>query len=253
MQHALDGCMEFYMFDNLQNIDYALQFSLENIAIWLVPIFLCLTSLLFMMPVIHRFLYDRRTTRKIKRLGRESLYSVVINNEFEDPSYIEYLILLPKGILIIMLLKYRGLIFGSHRTDSWTQMVGSRSYKFPNPLHKIESDIISVKTLAPDVEVMGRVVFTSENQFPKGKPDGVLLIDEIDHAFMDIKAGRPSDNLQNAWHNIINSVESGVKVPTKDLGNIGNVDYDNGYMVFSLLLLLISALWMTWWLFDNVV
>lgn len=120
-----------------------------------------------------------KLNKLIKNIGKESLHNIVIPDEVDGNIFIENLILMPTEIIVLSVKRYRGLIFAAEKIDIWTQVIGNKSYKFENPLHHIEANIIAVKNLVENVEMGKKVLFLQGSEFPKGKPDNVVSIDDI--------------------------------------------------------------------------
>lgn len=166
---------------------------------WAVPAALLVTGALLMGPALRRRLAPFRLHRRLSKLGDEVLRSVLLDDGMDGKTWIDYLILRPEGVLMLELKPYRGIIFAAAGIDQWTQVVGTRSFKFPNPLHKHETDLLAVKGAAPGVPVIGRLVFTGGSEFPKGIPDGVASLDGL-FAEFDSPAPRPvGEDLRAAW------------------------------------------------------
>ena len=81
-------------------------------------------------------------------------------------------------------------------------MTDGGSYKFPNPLHEIESATAAVKSHLPDAEVSGIILFGRDSTFPKGKPDGVVHISEIAQQRAPASETGVSEALRRAWERL---------------------------------------------------
>jgi len=111
--------------------------------------------------------------RLLKQIGLQNVKNVYIPDGLGDVIYIEQLILQADGLLLITIKPFRGNIFAAEQIDQWTQVVGHRSYKFPNPLHQQETDLQALRAVMPDTSIHRLVVFAKGSHFPKGKPDEV--------------------------------------------------------------------------------
>jgi hypothetical protein len=93
--------------------------------------------------------------------------------------HIEHLLLTTRGILIINVKRYEGVIFAGDRMDQWTAMGPKGRSVFPNPLGTLYDRVAAVRQLVRDVDVAGFVLFPALADFSKGRPDEVLLPDDL--------------------------------------------------------------------------
>lgn len=153
----------------------------ENIVVIVVAavlLLLLLLILIFSKPL--RNVFERfRVSRAIKRLGTASMSNVVLSDGMDGHVYIEHLVLTPTQVLVVSVRRYPGAIFAAKNMDMWAQVTDGGSYKFPNPLHEIQTATAAVKNHLPDAPVNGIILFGRDSTFPKGKPDGVMHISEI--------------------------------------------------------------------------
>jgi Nuclease-related domain len=152
--------------------------NMTAIVVAAVAVLLVLAIVALSKPL--RNLYDRfRVSRAIKRLGTASMSNVVISDGMDGHVFIEHLVLTPDKILVVSVRRYSGAIFAAENMDMWAQVTDGGSYKFPNPLHEIETAMGAVRSHIPDAAVSGIILFGRDSTFPKGKPDGVMHISEI--------------------------------------------------------------------------
>ena len=112
--------------------------------------------------------------RVIRRLGVRSMKNVHLPDGTGGEVTIAHLLLGRDAILVIGVMRFEGLIFGSPHTDQWTQVLNRRSYKFVNPDHYLQRQINAVRLIAPGARVSGWHLFGHGAKFPKDKPDNVL-------------------------------------------------------------------------------
>lgn len=147
--------------------------------------------------------------RVIRKISKHYMKNVLIPDAVEGSSFIDWLVLTPRGILIISQKPYRGMIFASENISHWTQVVDRRSYSFENPLRQLEVDVVTIKTLIPGTPVKGYVVFDKDSFFPKGKPKIVLTLNEIQQNLSVFKEGTISPELKAAWDKLRNVLKEG--------------------------------------------
>lgn len=147
--------------------------------------------------------------RIIKKISKYHMRNVVIPDAVEGSSFIDWMVLTPRGVLIISQKPYQGMIFASENISHWTQIVDRRSYSFENPLRQLEVDVVTIKTLIPGIPVKGYVVFDRDSFFPKGKPKIVLTLNEIKQNISIFREGKISDELKQAWDKLRGVLKEG--------------------------------------------
>lgn len=179
-----------------------------------------LVTLMIALPVMLR-LYrrdaeQRRVAKLIKNLNTSYLREVAFPDGMDGYLFIDYLVLTPAGILVIDLQDYSGFIFGAANIDQWTQMVRRRGFKFENPLHRNAWRVQVIQTLASDATVMGRVVFSSTSQFPKGIPEGVSHVSTLTTDIAPLFGNKSvSESLRKAWDELAKHVAVGRSAEAK--------------------------------------
>lgn len=119
---------------------------------------------------------EAAVAKRLQRLFTEVANDLILPDGRGGLTQVDHLVLTPAGLLVIETKNYRGLILGSAYERTWTQAVGPKRNQFQNPLRQNHAHIEAVKALAPGVPVIGRVVFLDGAKFPKGVPDGVVMI-----------------------------------------------------------------------------
>lgn len=93
--------------------------------------------------------------------------------------HIDYLLLTSRGLLVVDLRDIPGNIFGGDQMTEWTAMEGARRQTFPNPQGALYDRVAAVRSLAGDLTVEGRILFTRRGRFPKGLPRWTLMVDSL--------------------------------------------------------------------------
>jgi hypothetical protein len=135
--------------------------------------------------------HQRHARKVVESLGVKYLHDVVLPDGVDGLVFIDYLLLVPTGFVVLNTEHSKGHIFGGEAVDQWSQVINNRTYKFNNPLyanqtacqavlwnlqHNIESENSSA---TPDWQVHGWVAFSNAGNFPKGIPAHVSMIDEL--------------------------------------------------------------------------
>ncbi len=138
--------------------------------------------------------YQRRTRRKallarLERVGYQAAHQVLVPDGMGGFIHIDHLLLTPRGVLVLDTRRVAGLIFGGDQMSDWTVM-GRRRYTFDNPQPALYDRVAAVKALVGDVPVEGRLLFSNQGKFTKGKPKYVLMLDGIEVEFPAVDRGQ---------------------------------------------------------------
>ncbi len=115
----------------------------------------------------------------LRRLFAEVANDLILPDGRGGLTQVDHLVLTRAGLLVIETKNYRGVILGGAYERTWTQVVGPQRNQFQNPLRQNHAHVEAVKSLAPGVPVLGRVVFLDGARFPKGVPDGVVMLEQL--------------------------------------------------------------------------
>lgn len=179
----------------------------ETISYGLLALLLltAIVSVLFFNK-IKRIYTDWYLFHTVKKLGLAIRQNIILPDGMDGTVCIDNLVLMPDMIMVVSVGHYQGAVFASENIDIWTQVVGKRSYKFNNPLLKLEQDIAAVRTHAPKIKVDGILIFSTDVDFPKGKPDNVISVSEVKQRFANINDKKINDECMNAWEKIKNKM-----------------------------------------------
>ena len=199
-------------------------------------------GVLMQLSKIREYISEWKLNYLLKNIGDKVLHNVTIADGMEGNIYIEYLILTSNKIFLLGVKKYKGLIFAAEKIDLWTQVVGNKSYKFNNPLLQLENDALALKSIIESSAISERVLFINGSEFPKGKPDNIVSVEDV-----------------KKWNK--NSTESIPKLLTDDWEKLSALAVSNDFTksvltdddnssssgVFSLIVTIITVLlWLAW-------
>ncbi len=145
-----------------------------------------------------------RTHRCLSQLGLDQINNLTCPDGLDGHFNIDRLILLDHAILIIHYKKYPGKIFGSEKIAEWTQMLGQKSYPFPNPLFHLNLQLQALAQCIPDVPVEARLFFDSHAEFPKSIPAQVIHPDAIEDRFFCRNRHKVEPHIMAAWKKLQN-------------------------------------------------
>jgi hypothetical protein len=102
--------------------------------------------------------------------------------------HLDFILLTSRGVVVIDMRDILGIVFGGDQMTDWTLMTGARRTTFANPQSALYDRIASVKALAPDTPVEGRIVFTKRAKFPKGLPRFTVMLESVAAEFPKLGA-----------------------------------------------------------------
>ncbi len=145
--------------------------------------------------------HERHVENVIKSLGVATLRNVVLPDGVDGLSFIDYLLLTPKGIVVLTIKHREGLLFGGTAVDQWTQVINRKTAKFDNPLYAQPHHRQAVEWNSKDIATHGWVVFSNAGQFQKGMPDGCCMIDDLSArvAPLLVSGNEIPPTLRDAW------------------------------------------------------
>jgi hypothetical protein len=160
-----------------------------------------------------RALMHRRARRKLHEAiagcGAEFVHSVLVPDGMDGSLHVDYLLLTARGVVVIDLREVRGKIFGGDQMDEWTVMTGASRVTFPNPQHALFDRVASVKQLAGELQVEGRILFTRGGEFPKGLPRYTLMVDSLRNEFPALQSDtftQVIDSYRPAWQSLCDAL-----------------------------------------------
>lgn len=132
------------------------------------------------------WLLRRRDQRRVARLtagAADFLRNVLIPDGNGGDFHLDFVLLTSRGVVVIDMRDIAGNVFGGDQMTEWTLMDGPRRVTFVNPQSGLYDRIASVKALAQDTPVEGRIVFTRRAKFPKGLPRFTVMLESVGAEF----------------------------------------------------------------------
>ena len=108
------------------------------------------------------------------------------------------------GLLVVDLFDLPGMIFAGEKMEQWSVFGPKRHFTIANPLPLLFDRVAAVRALAGDVRVDGRIVFSMRGEFPKGRPDAVMRLDDLQDVFpvVDKSPGAVAAAFAPVWEHI---------------------------------------------------
>jgi hypothetical protein len=174
-------------------------------------------AIYFAWKQIRKSKYQRHAHKVVDSLGVKYLRDVTLPDGIDGLVFMDYLLLVPGGFVVVDTQHSAGHLFGGETVDQWSQVINNKTYKFANPLYANQSACQALQwnlqhnadaeNLPTDFpwQIQGWVTFSSAGNFPKGIPAQVSMIDELKDKLSPLLDGNGSgpeainEDLQNAW------------------------------------------------------
>jgi hypothetical protein len=145
----------------------------------------------------------------ISSVAYDELRNVLLPTGSGDQIHVNYLLLTQKGLLLIDLFDVKGMVFAGEKMGQWSIFGPKRHFMVSNPLPMLYDRVAVVKQFAgDDVQVEGRIVFSMSGEFPKGRPEAVIRLDELQDQFPVVeKAGGAAAAFADVWGRIKQSAQ----------------------------------------------
>ena len=141
----------------------------------------------------------------ISSVAYDMLRHVLLPTGSGEQIHVNYLLLTQKGLLVVDLIDVHGVVFAGEKMAQWSVLGPRKHFMFANPLPVLYDRLAAVRLLALDeVPVEGRVLFTMRGEFPKGRPEAVIRLDELQDAFPQVETspGNVAVAFAPAWERI---------------------------------------------------
>jgi hypothetical protein len=152
-----------------------------------------------------RYLRARRAIDNvIGSVAFDLLKNVLLPAAPGEQIHVNYLLLTQKGLLVVDLFDLPGMIFAGEKMEQWSVFGPKRHFTIANPLPLLFDRVAAVRALAGDVRVDGRIVFSMRGEFPKGRPDAVMRLDDLQDVFpvVDKSPGAVAAAFAPVWEHI---------------------------------------------------
>lgn len=148
---------------------------------------------------------QRGVTRTLRNISDRLLRDVMLPDGIGGFVSVDALVMRGGQLYVLDIRDVEGAVFGSEKMDVWTAMGRRRRYQFDNPLRPMHDRVTAVRLLAPECDAVARILFTSRGHFPKGRPEGVQLLEEFAQPLLRPVQKSPvalSAELQQAWDRV---------------------------------------------------
>jgi hypothetical protein len=178
---------------------------------WLIPAVLILKGI----PLAFKARAQGKIGEMTVRAGLDSctyraIHNACLPNGERGWTEIDHLLLTEDGIVVVETKTFTGQIFGRPSEPQWTQKLGRRSIKIPNPIRQNYGHVQALRALiGSTVPVSGQVVLAGSASFPKGMPDGVVSRADFFKALKTEFTGTlPAPSWLEAWESLENAAKT---------------------------------------------
>jgi hypothetical protein len=179
-----------------------------GLPVWLWVIFGVVAlgaAIYFILDQVRLFRARRAIDNVISSVAYDELRNVLLPIGSGDQIHVNYLLLTQKGLLLIDLFDTHGVIFAGAKMAQWSIFGPKRHFMIANPLPMLYDRVAAVRQCAgDDVPVEGRILFSMRGEFPKGRPDDVIRLDELQDQYpvVEKSAGGAAAAFADVWNRI---------------------------------------------------
>jgi hypothetical protein len=154
---------------------------------------------------VQRLRARRAIDNVIGSVAFDLLKNVLLPAAPGEQIHVNYLLLTQNGLLVVDLFDLPGMIFAGEKMEQWSVFGPKRHFTIANPLPMLYDRVAAVRQFAgDDVQVEGRIVFSMRGEFPKGRPDDVIRLDELqdEYPVVEKSAGGAAAAFADVWDRI---------------------------------------------------
>jgi hypothetical protein len=115
----------------------------------------------------------------IRDISLDSCESFLIPDINGGTIYIDCLLLTPACLLLLDLNETTGAVIAGDKLNQWTVSTRDQTYTIDNPVQRLLDQTAALSLVAPGADVKTLVVFTQDANFPKGHPENVITLDQL--------------------------------------------------------------------------
>ena len=159
----------------------------------------------FILEKVRQVRARRAIDNVISSVAFDEMRNVLLPTGSGDQIHINYLLLTQHGLLALDLFDVHGMVFAGEKMQQWSIFGPKRHFMISNPLPMLYDRVAVVRQFAgDDVPVEGRIVFSMRGEFPKGRPQSVIRLDELQDQFPAVEraAGGAAAAFADVWERI---------------------------------------------------
>lgn len=121
-----------------------------------------------------------RIRRVLRQRSPNVLHDFILPGAYGGLTKIDHAMLTAGGILCIQTKHHNGIVFGGEEEAQWSNVDGTATRRFLNPLIQNAGRTRALQNVVPDVPVANLVVFTGRVEFTTPPPQNVISVAELD-------------------------------------------------------------------------
>ncbi len=142
---------------------------------------------------------DRRLlNRALRRHADAVVEDLAVPDGMDGLLFIDRFVRCGGRLVAMKLVEREGHIFGADGLEEWTSIHQMTTRKFPNPVAALTQAVRLIRHATGFEDVEAWAVFGRAADFPKGRPQGVVLIDELASRLAELKAQASSETAAQA-------------------------------------------------------
>ena len=159
----------------------------------------------FIRERVGMFRARRAIDNVISSVAYDELRNVLLPTGSGEQIHVNYLLLTQKGLLLIDLFDTHGMVFAGEKMAQWSIFGPKRHFMIANPLPMLYDRVSAVRQFTgDDVHVEGKIVFSMRGEFPKGRPESVIRLDELQELYpvVEKSPGAAAAAFADVWDRI---------------------------------------------------
>ncbi len=144
-------------------------------------------------------LQRRRVLRELRSTSTSALHDFILPGSSGGLVPIDHAIKVAGGAVCLQVKYYKGSVFTNDGGTQWSSVDGGQRHRFMNPILQNDSRLRAIRNAVPELPVLGLVVFAGEVDFPDGRPEGVVSIDELKSALDELDFDSDTTDAVEDW------------------------------------------------------
>ncbi len=163
--------------------------------ILLINIIISLILIFIVIPKLEKFIIktkgeagEEAVARHLEMVdGDRYIFNDIMINDNGKSRQIDHIAVTEYGVYVIETKNYSGKIYGKETSENWTQYLGSKKFKFKNPIHQNYGHTEIVKKVLKDTtnQIFPVVVFTTNCKLKVKITSPVIYHTEIEKFIMN--------------------------------------------------------------------
>lgn len=120
-----------------------------------------------------------RVRHTLAKHGADSLHDFLLPGAYGGLAKIDHVLLTAGGIVCVQSKHISGTVFADEKEAQWSNVDGTKRYRFLNPIIQNEGRTRALKRVVPDIPITSVVVFTGSVKFSAALPKNVIHVRDL--------------------------------------------------------------------------